>query len=327
MTSGIAGSMLLFFHYTCLHEQYIGNTDTLQKIRQDFKERMKKTMVTSPIPPEPDPAEGVGTVPSETFPPQVLKSHHQHLANYVKLFLKEGEDLSMGDNQAALLVTEVFIHCFTLYDWSFILVRFYLIYCVFDCHSHLQALQNIQLVSHIKQMAEFLHCDAVQQLEVALLGTPMAQVIGILASGLASSPQLDTPFQPHPKLYTSASPSPHPPSVPIMGISSTIPKPTIASTSVTLQTVAPTALEGTDPEVYQHCQIIPIPIEPSSPSIELSSKTHPMVVAPECLILAEVYLECLNRSRGGKDYLCCLCLFRDSNLDIPDAHQEAFRGY
>ena len=35
-------------------------------MRQDFKDRMKETMVKSQIPPEPEPAEGDSTVPSET---------------------------------------------------------------------------------------------------------------------------------------------------------------------------------------------------------------------------------------------------------------------
>ena len=101
-------------------------------------------------------------------------------------------------------------------------------------------------------MADLLYTNAVHQLEVVLWGMPVVQVINILASGLASSPQLDTPSQPHPKMYTSTSPSPHPPSVPIMGISSTIPKPAVATTSVTPQTMTATTLEGTDVEVSQH---------------------------------------------------------------------------
>ena len=84
-------------------------------MRQDFKERMKGTMVMSQVPPEPEPT-GDSTVPSETSPPWVLKSHHRHLANCVNLFLEEGEDLSIGDDQAAPLVTELFIHCFTISD-------------------------------------------------------------------------------------------------------------------------------------------------------------------------------------------------------------------
>ena len=45
-----------------------------------------------------------------------------------------------------------------------------------------------------------------------------------------------------------------------------------------------------------------------------------MVVVPELLILVELYPEHLNRPGGGKDYLCCLCLFRHSNLDTILMH-------
>ena len=169
-------------------------------------------------------------------------------------------------------------------------------------------------------MARLLYADVVQQLEIALLGMPMAQVIGILTSGLVLSPWLYTPSEHHPKMYTWTFPSPHPPSVPIMGMSSTIPEPAVASTSVTPQTMAPTALEGTDPEVSQHHHIIPISIEPSSPNIELSSETLPVMVVPQFPILTEAYPEHLNRQGGGKYYLCHLCWFRHSNLDTILIH-------
>ena len=169
-------------------------------------------------------------------------------------------------------------------------------------------------------MADLLYAYAMQQLEVALLGVPTVQVINVLASRLASSPWLDPPTQPHPKMYTSTSPSPYPPSVPIMGIFSTFPKPGVASTSATPQTMAPAALESTDPEVSQHHQIIPTPIEPSSLNTEQSSETLPVVVVPELLIPAEAYPEHLNRPGGGKDCLCCLCQFRHSNLDTILMH-------
>ena len=176
------------------------------------------------------------------------------------------------------------------------------------------------LVSHIIQMTDLLYIDVVQQLEVALLGMLMVQVINILASRLASSPWLDTPSQPHPKMYISTSPSPHPQSVPIMGKSSTIPKPTVASTSAAPQAMAPTALEGTDPEVSQHCKIIPTPLEPSSTNTKWSLEIPPMVVVQELLILTEANPECLNRPGGGKDYLCHLCQLRHSNLDMILMH-------
>ena len=84
--------------------------------------------------------------------------------------------------------------------------------------------------------------------------------------------------------------------------------------------MSPTALEGTDPEVSQHCQILPIHIKPSSPSIQLSSEMLPVVVVPDLLILAEVYPEHLNRPGEGKDHLCCLCSFRHSNMDAILMH-------
>ena len=77
----------------------------------------------------------------------------------------------------------------------------------------------------------------------------MAQVINILSSGLALSPQLDTPTYPHPKMYASTSPLPHPTSVPIVGMSSPSLEPAVASTSAMPQTKAPTDPEDTDPEV------------------------------------------------------------------------------
>ena len=43
-----------------------------------------------------------------------------------------------------------------------------------------QALQKIQLVSHIHGLAELLHADAMQQLELVLLGYPAAKVLDVL---------------------------------------------------------------------------------------------------------------------------------------------------
>ena len=55
-------------------------------------------------------------------------------------------------------------------------------------------------------MVDLLYVDTVQQLEVVLLRTFPAQVIDILASRLTLSPQLDTPSQPHPKMYRTPDP-------------------------------------------------------------------------------------------------------------------------
>ena len=45
-------------------------------------------------------------------------------------------------------------------------------------------------------MADLVHANIVQQLDVALLGTPMVQVIDLLSGGLTSSPMIAMPAQP-----------------------------------------------------------------------------------------------------------------------------------
>ena len=129
------------------------------------------------------------------------------------------------------------------------------------------------------------------------------------------------PLIPIQRQTPQTSPLPHPTLVPIVGMSSPSLESAVASTSVMPQPKAPMDPEDTDleilctdPEVSQHCQITPIPIE------SLSLETHPVVVIPELLILAEAYPEHLNRPGEGMDYLCHLCLFRHYNLDTVLMH-------
>ena len=122
--------------------------------------------------------------------------------------MEEGDEMSMGEDQAAPLVTE--------------------------------ALPRICLASHIRCVADLLHADAIQQLEVALLGTLVAQVIELLSGGLSmastSMSTSVTPVQPHPRSYTSTPPALPPSSVSVLGISTTSPTPAavpaMASSSV-----------------------------------------------------------------------------------------------
>ena len=142
-------------------------------MRQEFRESMKDTMVGSQVP-EPELLEDDSPKPSSISPPQVIKSHHQQLADYVRLFMEKGKEMGMGKDWAAPMVTE--------------------------------ALQKIHLASHIGCMADLLHAVAIQQLEVALLGTLVAQVIDLLSWGLAtastSMPTSVSPALPHPRSYT-----------------------------------------------------------------------------------------------------------------------------
>ena len=74
-------------------------------------------------------------------------------------------------------------------------------------------------------MADLLHANGIQQLEVALVGSPAAQVIDLLSEGLVQSSVATTSafVQPHPRSYTSTPPVPPPTSLPVEGISSPSP--------------------------------------------------------------------------------------------------------
>ena len=55
---------------------------------------------------EPEPSTSTSTEPSGFFP-QVLRMHRQHATDYTKLMMECGINLTMGEDRAALLITEV----------------------------------------------------------------------------------------------------------------------------------------------------------------------------------------------------------------------------
>ena len=111
---------------------------------------------------------------------------------------KEGEELTLGEDGATTLVMEVFHYIlFLVYFLNYFnLLSFNLL----NLSCHLQALQQIYLADHIRWMADLLHADAIQQLEVALLGSPGLEVIDLLSGGLvqAKAVTITTSAQPHP---------------------------------------------------------------------------------------------------------------------------------
>ena len=81
------------------------------------------------------------------------------------------------------------------------------------------------------RLADQLHADAMQQLEVAMLRTPVANCIEVLASGLPSSSQQPVgrvipapPLITAPKAFTRMPPAPPPVAVPILGVTDDEPK-------------------------------------------------------------------------------------------------------
>ena len=93
-----------------------------------------------------------------------------------------------------------------------------------------QALQKICLVDYIKRIVELLHANAIQQLEVAFLGSPSTQILDLLAAGMrqpASTSQGSAILPP--KVYTSTPMAPPLPTIPIVGITSSLPITSVSS--------------------------------------------------------------------------------------------------
>ena len=57
---------------------------------------------------EPEPSTRASTDPSESFPPHILRTHCQHTADYMRLMMESGMDLTLGEDRAAALITEVY---------------------------------------------------------------------------------------------------------------------------------------------------------------------------------------------------------------------------
>ena len=146
-------------------------------------------------------------------------------------------------------------------------------------------------------MAELLHTEVIQQLEVALLGSPAADVIDLLVAEwmqmtLASMGSIIHP----PQEYTLTPVAPPPPAAPIVGVTiflsvESLPADGRGVTVLDPQEVTPSIV------IPKHCQIAPTPIQspkshiPSSSSSSSSPSTksapYPIVVVPELTIPAE----------------------------------------
>ena len=157
-----------------------------------------------------------------------------------------------------------------------------------------------------------------QQLEVAMLRTPVADCIEVLASGLSSSSE--QPVErvlpaPHlitaAKAFTSMPPAPPPVVVPIVGV-----------TDDKLQEVTVTS-KG---PVAKKKRITPTPVEPSTSSSPSTPKpssdpvSYSVVHVPEMTIPDEWYPEHINFPNASKEYLCQGCSYSHSNLDTILTH-------
>ena len=168
------------------------------------------------------------------------------------------------------------------------------------------------------RLADQLHADAMQQLEVAMLGTPAADYIKVLASGLPSSSEQPVgrvipapPLITEPKAFTCTPPDPPPVAVPILGVTDDEPQ------EVTVTSEGP---------VTKKRRITPTPVEPSTSSAPSTPKplsdpvSYSVVHVPEMTIPDEWYPERINLPNAGKEYWCQGCSYSHSNLDTILTH-------
>ena len=158
--------------------------------------------------------------------------------------------------------------------------------------------------------------DAVQQLEVALLGSPASSLIDMLTDRLQPSTILTTQTVQSPHINTTTPMAPPPTYAPMVGLTS-------SPSTLTLSVV-----KTIEPPTKCHCMVptllpsstksSPLPAAPPSPgsSVELFL----MVVIPELAIPPEAMPEQINQLGGMKNYQCWLCTFAHTNRDCMLMH-------
>ena len=104
-------------------------------------------------------------------------------------------------------------------------------------------------------MADQLHADAIQQLEVALLGSPAAEVVDLLSASL-SKPAMVTSAQPCPHTYTATPPVPPPVSFPVAGVSGS----SSVSVMVTAESKPDEEIPMTSETTKRKISNIPVPV-------------------------------------------------------------------
>ena len=157
-----------------------------------------------------------------------------------------------------------------------------------------------------------------QQLEVVMLGTPAANCIKVLASGLSSSSEQPVGrVLPAPPLITAAKAFTHMPLAPPPVV-----VPIVGVIDDELQEVTVTS-KG---PVAKKRRITPTPVEPSTSMAPLTPKpssdpvSYSVVHVPEMTIPDEWYPEHINLPNAGKEYWCQGCSYSHSNLDTILTH-------
>ena len=76
-------------------------------MRQEFKQTVGEIVASVQAGESSEPLEGKSMEAQSNSPLRVTCSHHQHLADYIKLFMEEGEEMTLVEDWATPLITEV----------------------------------------------------------------------------------------------------------------------------------------------------------------------------------------------------------------------------
>ena len=192
-----------------------------------------------------------------------------------------------------------------------------------------QTLQKIWLANHIKSIAELLHANAMQQLEVALLASPAAQVLNLLSTGVVQSTAASQKLMIHPpQVYTSTPKTPPPTSVPVVGLTSSSLPPVSSMGEMTVSVspkvspkhhcIIPTLLQS--PESPPLSEPLPSSHDPPSPGPSAKSTSYHIVVVRKLAIPTKALPERINQPGGMKEYQCQICPFHHTNKDCILTH-------
>ena len=165
---------------------------------------------------------------------------------------------------------------------SLLVLLYTAIYSFITTFLFIQSLQKIRLAKHIHSLGDLLHVDAIQQLEVALVGSPAATLLDVLLMNTQHQAALlqsnTVPPQP---LAASSILFSHP-SVPIAGMMDTVGLADAKATSSKIPAPKPSTEAETMSSKCWH--IILTPIAPTTLRFSSLPPQLPIVVVPELAI-------------------------------------------
>ena len=116
-------------------------------MRQEFRCTLGKVVISSQVA-EAETQEGKVTKIHSDSPPRVTHIHCQHMADYIKLFMEHGERLTLGEDWATPLITEVHSYYFCCPNIFTDIYAFILHPINFDTHLSIDITKNTLGQSH-----------------------------------------------------------------------------------------------------------------------------------------------------------------------------------